>query len=287
MSRRLIQTECIVIDVHPLRESDFYLTLCTKEHGLLSARAYRARNPKSPLFSLAQPWNILKVDLQVNGTHYTLEGGQRVKSFNSIASDLTRQSCAAHISRLLRDLALDITQSETIYTLTVWALWHLSQSDSQPEHVLYITELRLLYITGFAPIPDPEDTEGERYWFSFGSCVWQSQPDLRAAEGGRDLSAYGSRFRDRQSIMDASGMWMDRAVLQCLHHIARAPYSRLFNFTASPDVYDQLKLFADRFASDCLERDYRYINPAEQIDYSDEIAAIKAARSEEEESTRP
>ena len=109
------QTEAIVLSVRNWGEADKMLRLFSRDHGKITAAAFGARRPKSPLASGLQMFHTVELTLTTGDRVDTIRGCRLVNRFPHFETDLVAMAYASFIAEVLLELAPDGAPQPEIY----------------------------------------------------------------------------------------------------------------------------------------------------------------------------
>ena len=91
------QTEAVVLSVRNWGEADKMLRLFSRDHGKITAAAFGARRPKSPLASGLQMFHTVELSLSTGERVDTVRGCRLVHRFPHLETDLAAMAYASFI----------------------------------------------------------------------------------------------------------------------------------------------------------------------------------------------
>lgn len=109
------QTEAIVLSVRNWGEADKMLRLFSRDHGKITAAAFGARRPKSPLAAGLQMFQTVELTLTTGERVDTIRGCRLVNRFPHFETDLVAMAYASFIAEVLLELAPDGAPQPEIY----------------------------------------------------------------------------------------------------------------------------------------------------------------------------
>jgi len=122
-------THGIVLRVRPLGEKDRQVSILTKEHGKIRASARGARNPKSKLSAVTQPFVKAHFAL-AQGRNFEILTQAQIESLPAeITADMGKIAWATYICELCDSLPEDMPAPE-LYSMLQNALEHLAAAES-------------------------------------------------------------------------------------------------------------------------------------------------------------
>ena len=109
------QTEAIVLSVRNWGEADKMLRLFSRDHGKITAAAFGARRPKSPLASGLQMFHTVELSLTTGERVDTVRGCRLVHRFPHLETDLAAMAYASFIAEVLLELMPDGAPQPEVY----------------------------------------------------------------------------------------------------------------------------------------------------------------------------
>lgn len=145
-------THGIVLRVRPLGEKDRNITIFTEEHGKIHASARGARNPKSKLSAITQPFVKAHFALTHGRSFEILTQAQIETSHREITVDVIKVAWASYLCELCDSLPKDMPAPE-MYGMLATALGRLAMAEStfDQEVIGRWFEARYLASQGYAP----------------------------------------------------------------------------------------------------------------------------------------
>ncbi len=147
-------TEALVLQRRNAGENDRILTLLTRQHGKLSASAKGASKAGSRLSGATEPFTRVRLLLATGRSTDIISQCEIVRSYPVLRTDIGRIARASYWCELLASLLhdRDATETEAVFDLAAAALNLLEREAVWPDAPLHGAELRLLEITGYAPV---------------------------------------------------------------------------------------------------------------------------------------
>lgn len=109
------QTEAVVLSVRNWGEADKMLRLFSREHGKITAAAFGARRPKSPLASGLQMFHTVELSLTTGERVDTVRGCRLLSRFPHFETDLAAMAYASFIAEVLLELMPDGAPQPEVY----------------------------------------------------------------------------------------------------------------------------------------------------------------------------
>ena len=109
------QPEAVVLSVRNWGEADKMLRLFSRDHGKITAAAFGARRPKSPLASGLQMFHTVELSLSTGERVDTVRGCRLVHRFPHLETDLAAMAYASFIAEVLLELMPDGAPQPEVY----------------------------------------------------------------------------------------------------------------------------------------------------------------------------
>jgi DNA repair protein RecO (recombination protein O) len=134
-------------------EADRIVTLLTRRHGKLSALARSARKSKRRFAGALEGFALLDAEIALgSGELAGLRSARVVRAFPGLLGDLERMSVAGALLRLCRELVPDQVADPELFAELLGMFEALELPDIVPGSVYVAFAIRLLALTGFAPL---------------------------------------------------------------------------------------------------------------------------------------
>jgi DNA repair protein RecO (recombination protein O) len=134
-------------------EADRIVTLLTRRHGKLAALARSARKSKRRFAGALEGFAVLDVELAIgSGDLSHLHSARVTRAFPRLLGDLERLTAAGAVLRLCRELLPERSPDDEVFAALLSMLEALDRVDVPPAALQVAFEIRLLALTGFAPL---------------------------------------------------------------------------------------------------------------------------------------
>ena len=233
----LLKTDGIVIREKATLERDRYVTLLTREDGVLHGFARGAQALKSTKQSGTQLFAYADFTITRGKDAYIVTEAQPKKVFYGFREDVERLSLAQYFCELVGTLAPEEQEAEEYLCLFLNAL-HLLETGKRPQPFLKaVMELRLMSISGYMP-----DLTG------CAVCGTYSDDDM---------------FFDRRNgclyckNCGQSGEPLTAGLLAAMRHICLADPKKVFSFTLSDASLRKLASITEGYMHTHLNHSFR------------------------------
>ena len=240
---KIIKIQGVVIKETNTGESDKIITIFTKKLGRIQAAAKGARRPQSRLIAGTQFLCFSNFILFKGKDIYSIRNCDLIESFYNVRNSLERITYASHIVDLVAEVSRENLSNIKLMQLFLNTLHMLSYSDKYPALISRIFEIRLMSIVGFTP--ELVECLGCR-------CVTGEDIFFSPVLGGvtcRDCS-----LQDRKTVKISDG------TLSALRFIVFNDIKKIFSFTVSEKVMQELKAVSERFIAAHLEKNFSKLN---------------------------
>ena len=130
------------------KDHDVLLTLLTREHGKLTAKARGLRRKNSPLTAQCQLLAYSEFTLFEYRGMYTINEAVSLELFHDLRRDLTRLSLATYFAQVAEVLSQEDMPSPELQSLVLNCLYGLSKLAQPEDKVKAVFELRAACIAG-------------------------------------------------------------------------------------------------------------------------------------------
>lgn len=133
-------------------EADLIVGFLTREQGKISGLAKHARKSRKRFGAvLSSPALVELAFVQTRGRDLVrLDKGEVVRSFGDLSGDVYLLALASQAMELADAFCAPLDPAPEIFDLLVWCLGRLEHGP-RPEETMFIYQLRLLGLSGFAP----------------------------------------------------------------------------------------------------------------------------------------
>jgi DNA repair protein RecO (recombination protein O) len=250
----LHHTNGINLRISDFSDADRYVSVLTRDRGLIEVFARGARRTKSPLLRATEIFSLSAYVLFEKNDRFSVNTASVIEGFAGLQKDLTRLTCAAHLAEVWMTVAQPGEPQPELYELAAYTLHALAEQLNDPLLIVRACETRVLALSGYAPALDVCSVCGctlagaERLRFSFPLCgpVCERAACLRADSTHR----YGGR----------TALQLSRGTRKALAYFMQAPVSRLFGFKLTPEIAEELHAFLPQYLQDRLEHSFRKLD---------------------------
>ena len=269
----------LVIRTVDYSETDKLCDLLT-ENGLLTVRARGARKPASKFAATTQHFAYGDYCLRQSGERYYLDSAVSRNLFMGLRGDLKLLALASYFSELIQKTATDQPQPQLL-RLFVYALYHLSEHDREPEEIKPVFELRLMTELGLMPqlvcCPVCMNYLPPRPVMRLSDADFICDTCLEAEE--TDENEAGAHAEDWIPVT--------ASVLQAVRHIVLSEEKRLFQFRIKGESQALLMQYAEKYTLFRLGRGFRTLKFYHDICGMETGVPQKQGNGKNDESNKP
>lgn len=232
-------TTGLVLRATKTGEADRALLLLTPD-GLVSAMAKGALRMRSKLFSGTGLFCYSEFVLFEGKTMHVVDAASVKQVFWGLHEDVERMALAMYYAELAATLSPTGEEAEAQLRLLLNSLYFLSEGKRPPRQLKAVYELRAMTLAGFMPdlvaCADCAKYEGGAFCFdALRGCLYCAECAAK-----RDLACN-----------------LDTPALSAMRYIVFSEDAKLFSFSVSPQVAQQLGAVTQHWTLVCLNRPLR------------------------------
>lgn len=234
-----LNTTALVLKVSDYNDRDALLTLLTRDHGKITAKARGLRRKNSPLIASCQLLAFSEFVLFEYRGMYTVNEAHSLQLFVPLHRDLEKLSLGTYFAQVADVISQEDVPNRELQSLVLNCLYALSETSVLPQQIKAVFELRASCIAGYTP-----DLYG-------CSCrTEESQPAFFDLSGGVLLChcCKDQNIGIRHPI--ASG------TLDAMRYIVSCDSKKLFGFALGQDNLYQLSAVTEAYLVTQLERGF-------------------------------
>ena len=263
-----INTMGLVLRETAYKDSSKILTVLTGGEGKLTVTARGALRRNSKLMAVTQLLAFSEMTLFSRRDRWTLTEARSVEQFIGLRDDLTLLSLGAYFAELTEAVSDEDCPNPELLPLCLNALYALSEKIKAPEFIKPAFELRLMTVSGFAPLIERcsvcgrEDVDCPLLDLSGGT--------IRC--GSCRPTASGRRFTNGQCDADheaVGGLILSQGALSAARYITGCNSKKLFSFTLGGAAMRELTSAAEGYLLAHLDRPFR------TLDYYKGLGTVK------------
>ncbi|MCI7808228.1 DNA repair protein RecO [bacterium] len=229
----------IVLRVTDYNDRDALLTLLTRRHGKLTAKARGLRRKNSPLTAPCQLLAYGEFTLFEYRGQYTINEASSIELFTPLRRELTKLSLGTYFAQASEVLSQEDLPNPELQSLLLNCLYALSRLNLPEKLVKAVFELRSACLSGYTPD-------------LFGCHICGSQDPDRFDLSAGQLECRNCRSRDSGGIR----MPVTPPLLEAMRYICLCDPKRLFSFQVGEETLDALSKLTEAYLTTQLERGF-------------------------------
>lgn len=236
-----------MLSAHPSGEYDKRVVLLTRERGKISAFSKGARKPNSPLLGASNPFSFGEFTLYEGRTSYTVQQVFISNYFMELRENVEAAYYGFYFMEIAAYYAREGNDETDMLKLIYQTLRALVKGSIPYPLIRYIYELKIICINGEGP-----------QVFQCVTCGDQKRPVVfSAAKGGVVCT------QCRSNVIDAISI--DTSTLYALQFIVGAPIEKLYTFTVSERVLEELRQIMHRYMDVYVNKRFKSLEILETI----------------------
>jgi DNA repair protein RecO (recombination protein O) len=245
----LKKTKGLITKEIAVGESDKILKVFTKDKGKISISAKGSRKHRSHLVAGTQLFVYSDFVIYHRQNYYAIQQLDIIESFYEMRDDLFKFSYAAYMLELLDALLPEEEPSESLFTLILKTLKILSKTTQNPKLITRIFELKAMAFSGFMP--------------EILSCVHCGKPIQQPGS----VSVHMGGILCPQCInIDLHANKISGNTRYTMQYILAADINKLFTFTVSNQILDELTQIMEHYISNHLEKRFKTLDFLKEIE---------------------
>lgn len=232
-----LNTMALVLRVSDYNDRDALLTLLTRDHGKITAKARGLRRKNSPLAAPCQLLALCEVTLFEYRGMYTINEAHPIELFAALRRDLVKLSLGSYFAQVTDVISQEDVPNRELQSLILNCLYGLSAMDLPEEQIKSVFELRAACIAGYTPD-------------LYGCHCNSGQPAYFDLSGGSLLCEHCKNHNTGIRHPVPSG------VLEAMRYIVSCDSKKLFGFKLGHDNLQQLFYITEAYLVTQLERGF-------------------------------
>ena len=229
----------IVLRVTDYNDRDALLTLLTRRHGKLTAKARGLRRKNSPLTAPCQLLAYGEFTLFEYRGQYTINEASSIELFTPLRRELTKLSLGTYFAQASEVLSQEDLPNPELQSLLLNCLYALSRLNLPEKLVKAVFELRSACLSGYTPD-------------LFGCHICGSQDPDRFDLSAGQLECRNCRSRDSDGIR----MPVTPPLLEAMRYICLCDPKRLCSYQVGEETLDALSKLTEAYLTTQLERGF-------------------------------
>ncbi len=234
----------MILSAATIGEYDKRVVLLTKERGRIAAFARGARRPKSPLSAATEPFTFGEFYIYRGRDSYTIEQVEVKQYFPELRMDLDKLYMGLYFCEIADYFTREGMEAKEELNLLYLSLRALSVPSLPQKLVRYIYEFRMLAIEGEVPrifqCMKCEGTTGLHHFY-----VGEAGIICDSCHDGR------------------SGIPISETGIYTLQRIVSTPLEKLYTFTVSDGVLQEVKDVVERYFVAHTDKQFRSLSMLE------------------------
>ncbi len=235
----------IILRLVNFKDYDRYLTVLTRDLGVISIYARRIRSAKNTFGQRCQLFSFADFTVFENKGRYSLNEVETVYTFGRLREDVLALTGAAQLAEIILD-SVPEAQDQRFYELFLRACHELDRDEKLVYRTTWLAEMKLMHLLGYQPllgrcrICDTSPEYAEEVYFDYRHaavyCPMHGAPRLN-------------------EIVPTTGR-ISLALYRLLQYLEQAPIERTFAVQLEPALVDELGHFTLRYVDERLDRTY-------------------------------
>lgn len=242
-----LQVTGMVVSSMPVGEYDKRLVLLTTDFGKVTAFSRGCRRPKSQMRAATEPFSFGEFVLIPRRDSYSLVGAEISNYFPELRSDMSALFYGYYFLELADYFARENINGTGLLKLLYQTLRILCKNVIDPRLIRRIYEMKVFVNEGEYP-----------QCFSCSKC------------GSEKNLAYYSDFKAGLLCSDCAKTepgkrLLDPSTIYTMQYIVTAPVQKLYTFTVSPRVLEELEEIMDYFMKSHMDRTLKSLSMLETV----------------------
>ena len=239
-----ITTHALVLREVNYKEADKILTVLSPDQGkmTLSARGCRRKNSRIAAGSQLLVYSEM-VLYQIQG-RWAIREANPEQMFWNLRSDVVKLSLASYFAELAECVAQEEEPAPELCSLILNSFYALDQLDRPLDQVKSVYELKLMSVSGFAPLLDACAVCGRE----------PEEPMFHLGEGVLHCRSC------RDELGEGISMPLTRSALAAMRHVVEGNPKKLFSFRLQPEDQKKMDEACEAFVLTQLERGFRTLD---------------------------
>jgi DNA repair protein RecO (recombination protein O) len=215
------------------------LTILSKQHGKITAKARGLKRKNSPLTAQCQLLAFAEFTLFEYRGMYTINEATTIELFHELRRDLGKLSLGTYFAQAAEVISQEDLPNPELQSLVLNCLYALSKLDEPEMKVKAAFEMRLSCLAGFQP---------ELSGCAGCGCGWPDRFDIKA--GMMECASC------RSPESDGIRMPISAGVLQAMRYLCGCDSRKIFAFRLPEDAMEQLCGVTEAYLTTQLERGF-------------------------------
>lgn len=151
MASETIIFKGIILSSTEYKEKDRIVSFLTREEAVIRFIAKGTTSPRCKYSFVAVPYVVCEVSLTRTGDLFYIKEGSLIEGNQGIYRDILKLQAASYISSILQYIMIPDEDKNSIYELTVYSLYCLSEDINPPRGIILGFNIKILEFQGFFP----------------------------------------------------------------------------------------------------------------------------------------
>lgn len=245
-----LTVQALVLRVTNYNDTDALLTLLTKSHGKITAKARGLRRKNSPLTAPCQLLAYAEFTLFEYRNQYTINEAHSIELFQGLRNDLQRFSLGTYIVQVADVISLEDSPNPELLSLVLNSLYILTKKDENELKAKAVFELRAVCLAGYTP-----DLDGCYVCADPYPMLFNTKEGHMVCHKCNDGTQYGIR------------MPVSAGVLSAMRYICHCDAKKLFSFSVSDETLGMLSDTTEAYLTAQLERSFTTLDFYKRLIY--------------------
>lgn len=238
MSQRVTVTG-MVLSATPIGEYDRRVVILTKEKGKISAFAKGARRQNSALMGMTNPFSFGEFTLYEGRTSYSLVQADISNYFMELSTDFEGAYYGFYFMEFADYYTKEYNDERQMLKLLYQSLRALSSGKIPRELIRYVFELKALVVNGEYP--------------NVFACTVCGAKDRRVVFSSRNRGLVCEECKSQAT----DGLPVGKSTLYTLQYIVSTPIEKLYTFTVSDEVLEQLRRILNQYMEMYVDKKFK------------------------------
>lgn len=230
MEQNQLTTDCLIIRVKNIGESDKLLTVLSRDMGIVSVYASGANSIKSKKGAATSLLAYSSLTLKRKGDSFRVTEATPIEVFFKTGDDIEALSLAQYFCELALNYAPSDESSEQVLRLFLNALYFLVERKRNIHLIKAIVELRLLTIIGYMP-----------NLIGCNKCL-KYENDIMYFD-----MVEGCLFCSNCTGFERHFAAINRSLIMAMRHIVLSDFNKLFSFDLTEDASKALSKISENY----------------------------------------
>lgn len=223
------------------KESDRIIGILTMDRGIVQARVPGAGKTTSRFSYSTRPLMLCDFVLAKSHDYYYLREAELIEAFQTVQEDIEKLTASAHLLEITSDVCVDQESCRAIYPLLLHALHALSGKEKNFHQMVSVFEWKVPDLLGFSA--------------DLGIC---SYGETNSLQYGAFSYTHCRLYCRKSSCLEKAGSYqlLSPGCIEALVYIYTAPLEKIFSFSVSPKILDEMTRISRKYLCERLEKNY-------------------------------